>query len=583
MTPAEVLTWIEDELAKSGRETLMDFEADEFFISDSARLIGYIQGYDPRAGFSTGMVYANNIITREDYPVVIQIHEDGRFEGVIPMNYPEYSSVWFGRQNISFYIQPGQTLAMLLDWEEFRMADRLRNETYKFKNTRFQGVTADINSELSAFHAQLPQIPVRAIYNGMEGKNPDEFKTFYKECMSEYVKAHQRLLEKEQLSRPSFVILQNNFQVNDASYLFEYSLRYGQTKNTIPLDYYDFLQDIPMNNKELLSTQSFSTFINRLEFCSPLSVYTKFAQTIPPPEKTFIQYLFEDLNIQKTPDDEVFLLMQDSLNVKLSSSDISTEEKNQFLSDFRIVSVRFQKRYEQHNADYAKKYNQPTPRERELGMWQMKDSAYANELKLKPGIIYDVTKIRSLNSTFKNLLNNNKEEAWAYLTDLTSDMPESFLKKEADRLFLSSFPSEKQAAYELPDTYEAKVFKELIAPFKGKIILVDFWATSCGPCIYNIRQHKTLREKHKDSSDMAFLFITSDYESPINAYDNFVNEQELTHTYRINADQYRFLRQLFRFNGIPRYVLVDKEGKIIDDNFNSFQTTLILKELLAEE
>jgi len=161
-TPAEVLTWIEDELAKSGRETLMDFEACEFFISDTARLIGYIQGYDPRAGFSTGMVYANNVITREDYPVVIQIHEDGRFEGVIPMNYPEYSSVWFGRQNISFYIQPGQTLVMLLDWEEFRMADRLRNETYKFKNTRFQGVTADINSELSAFHSQLPQIPVRA-------------------------------------------------------------------------------------------------------------------------------------------------------------------------------------------------------------------------------------------------------------------------------------------------------------------------------------------------------------------------------------------------------------------------------------
>jgi len=338
-----------------------------------------------------------------------------------------------------------------------------------------------------------------------------------------------------------------------------------------------------MNNKELLSTQSFSTFINRLEYCRPLSVFTKFAQTITPPEKTFIQYLFEDLNIQKTPDDEVFLIMQDSLNGKLSSPDIPAEEKNQFLSDFRTVSVEFQKRYEQHNADYAKKYNQPTPRERELGMWQMKDSAYVNDLKLKPGIIYDVTKIRSLNSTFKNLLNNNKDEAWAFLTDLTSDMPESFLKKEADRLFLDNFPSEQRTAYELPDTYEAKVFKKLIAPFKGKIILVDFWATSCGPCIYNIKQNKTLREKYKDSPGLAFLFITSDYESPISAYDSFVKEQELTHTYRIDADQYRFLRQLFRFNGIPRYVLVDKEGKIIDDNFNSFQTALRLKELLAEE
>ena len=66
--------------------------------------------------------------------------------------------------------------------------------------------------------------------------------------------------------------------------------------------------------------------------------------------------------------------------------------------------------------------------------------------------------------------------------------------------------------------------------------------------------------------DVDFVFITSEELSPLGAYNNFVKEQELTHTYRINADQYRYLRQLFRFNGIPRYVLVDKEGNMLDDN-----------------
>jgi hypothetical protein len=35
------------------------------------------------------------------------------------------------------------------------------------------------------------------------------------------------------------------------------------------------------------------------------------------------------------------------------------------------------------------------------------------------------------------------------------------------------------------------------------------------------------------------------------------------------ADEYLALRELFRFNGIPRYVLVTAEGKIQDDNFAS--------------
>ena len=395
----------------------------------------------------------------------------------------------------------------------------------------------------------------------MAGKSPDEFISFYRECMSDYSSVHQRLLETEELSEMSKNILQNNYLMMYATYLFEYEM--SNRGSQMPLEFYDFLQDIPMNNKELLSTQNFSTFINRLEYCQP------FRNTAIRPEKTYAQYLFEELEIPKTPDDEEYLLMVDSLNIVPSNLTREFFERMDIIWE-KFIERHGQEHYEAYKTKYEDAVRQLTQVEIGLARWRIKDTILTNNLKLEPGIVYDVTKIRSLDFMFRQTLKDSKDDAWTFLTALTSDIPEQFLKKEADRLFIKNFPTESQnEAYELPDTYEAKIFKELIAPSKGKILLVDFWATSCGPCISNIRQQKTLREKYKNSPDVAFVFITSEKESPSNAYDFFVDEQELTNTYRISADQFQYLRQLFRFNGIPRYVLVDKEGKIVDDNFMS--------------
>ncbi|MDR0505778.1 MAG: TlpA family protein disulfide reductase [Dysgonamonadaceae bacterium] len=587
--PAKVLQWLDGELSKAKRQTMPDFEADEFFMPDTARLIGYIKGYDPRAGFSTGMIYTGNEITREDFPIAVKIHEDGRFECDIPLNYPVYSGIIFNRNVVDFYICPGQTLAMLLDWEDFRMADRLRNTMYTFKNVKYKGVAANINNELSAFYAQLPEFPFRKIYDEMGNKKTDEFKAFYDELISDYTRAYQRLLETEKLSDPTKNLLRNNYQMTYAMYLFEYEMNYSRKdSNKTPLEFYNFLQDIPMNNKELLSAKNFSGFINRLEYCQPLNVKYIYAKTTT---TTFAipyhQYLFDELNIRKTKEDEAYIQKFDSL-VKIGKQTLTQEETEKWEKEYNNNLDRFVARHGENNyKDYKNKYAEIVvaesyPRtEILLRNWQAKDSVYTNVLKLKPGILYDLTKIRSLDHIFGDLLNDDKEGAWEILTALTADIPESFLKKEGDRLFQKNFPEEQKAAYKLPDTYEAGIFKELIAPFKGKIVLVDFWSTSCGPCISIIKYTQNLREKYKDSPDVAFVFITSEDESPKTRYDQFVAEQELTHTYRLNADQYRYLRQLFRFNGIPRHVLVDRKGDILNDNLRgSFEEEI--KKLILE-
>jgi len=290
------------------------------------------------------------------------------------------------------------------------------------------------------------------------------------------------------------------------------------------------------------------------------------------------------LNIKKTPEDEEFLIIKDSLNAKLKDSDITEESKQKLNEVWQNAVEKFIERNNQNFEEYIKKYIDVTRRKIELEQWRIRDSIYTNELKLERGILYDILKIRTLDFLLGRIFKNNKEEAWNFLSALTSDISEPFLRKEADRLFLKNFPEErKEASYELPDTYEAKIFKDLIAPFKGKYVFVDFWATTCGPCIANIKEQKTLREKHKDSRDIAFVFITPENQSPQSAYNNFVKEQNLTNTYRINSDQYRYMQQLFRFSGIPRYVLVDREGKILDNNFGRYSFEQKISEILSEK
>ncbi|MCD8164867.1 MAG: TlpA family protein disulfide reductase, partial [Bacteroides sp.] len=585
-TPQYVLDWVNEEVEKSKNKEAGKLSAEEFFSSQPAKIVGYIKGYDKRSGFSTGIIYANNVITMEDYPTVVTIHPDGRFEASLPLFHPIRSGIVFDKASIPFYIEPGQTLAIWLDWEDFLKADRFRNRQLDFE-IEYAGPAAFINHELMRLNLQakkLPELSRKEMYQKMSELSPDDYKTYVTSVIEEYSSGIEKILEEENISPYTQTLARNNIKILYAQFLLDldmnnkYRIFEGKEPYEMPSDFFDFLQYTPLNDCFVLATKEYDTFINRLEFCTPFDAQSSVYKRVQP-QKSFSDYLFDELGIVKTQEDEEYIRVSEVVNKNINS--ITQEEITKYNELYQALFER----HSSYSDDYTNKYvntvEQLTQDEIRIAQWQIKDSIYSNVLKLQPGLSYDICKIRSLNHLFGEVL--SEQEGYRILEWIKKDISNEFLVNEAIRLYETSYRNTAMG-YELPAGDKgAELFKSMIDPFQGKYVFVDFWGTFCGPCIHGIKEMKETRRAYENSEDVVFLFITSESESPLDKYNEFIEEQELSHTYRVSSDEYLCLRQLFRFNGIPRYVLVGREGRILNEKFSMHNFEHELERLLAKK
>ena len=95
---------------------------------------------------------------------------------------------------------------------------------------------------------------------------------------------------------------------------------------------------------------------------------------------------------------------------------------------------------------------------------------------------------------------------------------------------------------------------------KGKVVLVNFFATWCPPCQKELAEvQKTLWPKFKDNKDFALLVIGREHtDAELQKY----NEKK-GFTFPLYPDKNRAVYGAFAKNLIPRSYLVDKTGKVV--------------------
>ncbi len=125
-----------------------------------------------------------------------------------------------------------------------------------------------------------------------------------------------------------------------------------------------------------------------------------------------------------------------------------------------------------------------------------------------------------------------------------------------------------------------------LSNFRGKYVYIDVWATWCAPCIQQIPYLKELEERFKNDS-IVFVSISVDKKRDKKSWKKMIDEKSL-HGIQLFADKSfdSDFMEAYAVHSIPRFIILDPEGNVIDANAPrpSFKkTTKILNSLLVEK
>jgi uncharacterized protein (TIGR03435 family) len=113
------------------------------------------------------------------------------------------------------------------------------------------------------------------------------------------------------------------------------------------------------------------------------------------------------------------------------------------------------------------------------------------------------------------------------------------------------------------------------ATLRGKVVILEFWATWCGPCVAAIPHMNGLTEKFKDKP-VQFISITDEDEATVR---DFLKKKPISGW--VGVDDGKSVSKAYGVTGIPHTVIVDQQGQIADVTSPGAVTEQRLNDLLA--
>lgn len=500
---------------------------------------GFINGYLPRMG-ATAMIYANEIMENDQKSYLLPITADGSFEIELPLSYSHsVMSVIFGDMKIVF-LEPGKSV--------FHFIDLTKNENGQTAKTLFMGEGAGINNDLIALDE------IRSFnFNNAAKKAGEESNEAFRDkvlmCLLDQVNEIQEFAITTPASKKARTASELYLRYMAYQTIISHVRPMGprDQKKPEPIDdsFFKFLPEKLLNDQiSLVASSAFNTFTNRLFFAD--FIWTSRVNPYPA--------ILDSVLVQGIEMSDNQRLVLDSLvvNQYKNLKDFGGEVE----MDWRIFTSTHQElisltsRAQRYEATF-----------KNLNKYTGVDRGFLLDLNISQGITgmmkgsfkpLDQKQIKMVNALIKT------PEVRDYIFSASRNKEEEIAAKKENNKTKTGF-----YVREAPVAKGDSIFEAIIAEYPGKVLFLDFWATWCSPCKDGIKRMKPLKEEYK-GKDIEFIYISGP-SSPQDTYDLMIPDIKGQH-YRLDKDTYNYLSSRFKISGIPRYMLVGKDGKLVKDN-----------------
>jgi|AGTN01.3.fsa_nt_gi Redoxin. len=498
---------------------------------------GKFLGYAPRFEMKARLVYFNPVTAKEDM-VAVTPDDDGTFHSEIGIYSPAHIYLTYDSpQSDRFWLiaAPGEETNILINLPE---ANRTRSRLHKQspgygKKVMFAGYQSKLNDELNN-GALIRNIYTEDFMTAILGMSPREYHDYILEKYHGAVAGNNAqnvspLAKKIMNMQLAFEA--NNYLMSADSYLIQAYME----KNRISWEeaatatgslerhdgYNDYLVQIPYpyNDPDVLLVQSLPHYMNMLGY---LNDYQE-------DELGIYRYMIGSDKVK--PEDREIL-----------SDYVKRRQEEEIMPDSMVISVLTT--YKDLQGNY---FEENRGRNFLSRVWNTDDC-----------FLFDLMAANTISRKMEDYypMTDEQQSEIAGFDPVVKEL----LLEENRNLLAKIEENKKKTGYtvlDVPDVTNEDLFAEMIRPFKGKAVLVDVWETWCGPCRAANKAMEPLKAQLTDKG-MVYLYLASE-SSPENTWRNMIADLHGYH-YRVNEMQSAFLRSLLKSEGVPTYIVLDKEG-----------------------
>jgi len=470
----------------------------------------------------------SNIITHVQETYLTEINPNGTFEISIPLLHAS-ADIFFKYDDISdsFMALPGDTLLIYVDYSKYKG----RKKTI-MNNIFFGGTRGDLNNEKYSYKVYIQSRKkyepktVTTLNESDYKKHCSALKASADSLRLSYLKTFGMSKELEELSE-----LDNLYSWADLliSYFSEHAMPMATTLSD---EYLSLFTPDLINNPRAVLSEDYHFFINLYRMAKLNNILG--AEKKLPTKKAVEFVRKNDSNL--TTQQKAIIDSYINRGGKYTEGEEATVMPKIFKHDL----------VEQFYTAYLNNLSF-TVLDTALESGTGKDIALSNYL-------YSKTKHNVLIED--SLINNYKRAVSNSIAVSQIVQKNNELKERINRAVTKPFQGQKLSSK------GSKILNELLEKYKGKAVYIDFWATWCGPCLVQMDAVNGLKDRFKD---VVFLYLCS---SSTEARWKFViNDKAVKgEHYLLSPDQDNYLKNEFQIGTIPHYVIVNKNGEIIDRN-----------------